>query len=55
MEDHVVEAIVAMHDGGFVTFRNVRRQPFDQAVHRVDAFRARGLYCFDQRATWRSM
>ena len=36
MEDHVVDAIVAVHDRGLVARRHVRRQPLDQVVHRVD-------------------
>ncbi len=43
MEDHVIEAIVAMYDAGFVAGRNILRQPFDQGVHRRDFFSFRRL------------
>src|SRR3989442_688253 len=36
MKDKIVEAIVAMDDGGLVVRRNVLRQPFDQPIHRFD-------------------
>src|SRR5437762_13109043 len=43
MEDHVVEPIVAVNDGGRVAGRDIPRQPLDQTVHRFDLFRFRGL------------
>ena len=36
MEDHVVDAIVAMDDRGLVACRHMPRQPSDQRVHRGD-------------------
>src|SRR5437660_5168023 len=39
MKDEIVEAIVAMNDGGLVVRRNVLRKPFDQPIHRFDFLR----------------
>src|SRR5690606_15071904 len=36
MEDDVVEAVVAMHNGGLVASRDVAGQPGDEVVHRLD-------------------
>jgi hypothetical protein len=40
--DHVVEAVVAVHQHRLVVGRQVRRQPVEQLVHRLDAL---GLRC----------
>ncbi len=42
MEHRVVEAVVAVHDGGFVGGRNILRQPGDHVVHRLDLHGLRG-------------
>ena len=55
MEDHVVEAVVAVHDRRLVAGRDARRQPLDQALDRLDRLGLGGRYCLVQRATWRSM
>ena len=36
MEDHVVDPVVAVHEGGLFALGHVSRQPFDQPVHRGD-------------------
>src|SRR6202011_4373315 len=33
MKDHVVAAEVTMHDRGYITGRDMRRQPLDQSIH----------------------
>ena len=43
MEDQVVHPVVAVHDRRLLARRNVRRQPVDQTVHRVDTLRLRGV------------
>ena len=49
VKDHVVEAIVAVHDAGFFTRRNVRWQTTaDQCVHRGDRF------CPESGTVWSS-
>ena len=42
MEDHIVQAVVAVHDAGLVLRRDVLRQPFDQLLHRLDLLGLRG-------------
>ena len=42
VEDDVVDAVVAVHDGGFIAVRDVRGQPLDQPLHRVDRFGSGG-------------
>jgi hypothetical protein len=41
--DHVVEAIVAVHQHGLVVLRQVGGQPFEQLVHRLDGLGFRRL------------
>ena len=43
MENQIVEAVIAVHDGGFVACGNVVRQPGDEIVHGLDFFRFGGL------------
>ena len=43
IEDHVVQAEVAVNQRGSFAGRDVLRQPFDQPIHRVDVFGRRGL------------
>src|ERR1035437_471187 len=39
MENQIVEAVIAVHDGGFVSGGNVVRQPGDEIVHGLYFFR----------------
>jgi hypothetical protein len=54
MEDHVVDAVVAVDDRGLLLRRDVRRKPLDQRSIASIFSVSLAWYCLVQRPIWRA-